>query len=83
MTEWDPELYKWEQVAQTIADRIAAGALLPGDVLSEVAYEAEFGVSRGTIRHAIRALREGGLVVTKPGKGSIVRARPEAGDILD
>jgi DNA-binding GntR family transcriptional regulator len=33
----------------------------------------EHGVSRGTVRHAIALLRGEGLIVTLPGRGSIVR----------
>lgn len=35
---------------------------------------AEFGVARGTIREAIRLLREEGLVITETGRGTLVRA---------
>ena len=38
----------------------------------------EFGVSYGTIRHAVEVLRDRGLVRTRHGEGDYVRARPDA-----
>jgi len=79
-TEWNPELFKWEQIASVVLERITNGTYPAGTVLSEVALQQEFDVARGTIRLAMKALREQGAIVTKRGKGSVVRLR---GDVLD
>ncbi|WP_103953669.1 GntR family transcriptional regulator [Nonomuraea solani] len=76
--EWDHTLYKYEQIAQVIAERIRTGAYPPQTVLSEVRFEQEFGVSRPTVRLAFKILREENLIVTKPGRGSVVLRRGSA-----
>ncbi len=60
-------------LADHIAARIAAGALpadarLPG----ERDLAAEYGVAIGTARRAVEELRDRGLVITLPGKGTFV-----------
>ncbi|WP_422769029.1 GntR family transcriptional regulator [Plantactinospora sp. WMMC1484] len=47
----------------------AAGQLLP----SETQLRQEYGVARGTVRSAVALLRERGLVVTLPQRGTYVR----------
>ncbi|MEO3789269.1 winged helix-turn-helix domain-containing protein [Nonomuraea sp. B10E15] len=76
---WDQTLYKYEQIARIIAERIRKDAYPPQSVLSEVRFEQEFGVSRPTVRLAFKILREEGLIVTKPGKGSVVVRRANDG----
>jgi DNA-binding GntR family transcriptional regulator len=44
-------------------------------VPSESTLQHEYGVSRDTTRHALRQLREPGLIVTVRGKGSYVAER--------
>lgn len=66
--------YTYMQVANRIAERIQAGELrrnarLPG----ERDLAVEHGVALGTARNAVRELRERGLVVTLPAKGTFVR----------
>lgn len=64
-------LYK--QVANELARRIEKGELLPGSPIpSETAIRQEFGVARGTARMAVAELRERGLVVTVPQRGTYV-----------
>ncbi|GAA3143373.1 GntR family transcriptional regulator [Planomonospora alba] len=72
MIEWDPRLYKWEQIANVVAERIKDGTYPPLTLISEVKLQEEFDVARVTVRKAMEALREQGLITTKPGKGSIV-----------
>ena len=72
MIDFDPTRPKWEQIAETIRDRIQTGDYPPQQLLSEVQLEAEFGVARATIRKAIAALRGEGLIVTTMGMGSFV-----------
>ncbi|MER5441759.1 winged helix-turn-helix domain-containing protein [Streptomyces sp. NPDC002790] len=69
--------YVYMQMADHIADRIAKGELLPGARLpGERDLAAEYGVANLTARRATRELRERGLVVTLPAKGTFV-AYPE------
>lgn len=65
----------YEQVANEIERRIQAGVLQPGQLIpSELSMQQEFGVARGTARKAVEVLRERGLVVTIPQRGTYVRA---------
>ncbi|MFB7936051.1 GntR family transcriptional regulator [Streptomyces sp. NPDC056049] len=72
MMDFDPTRPKWQQIADVIRERIAAGELPPRALVSEVQLEAEFGVARTTVRKATAALREEGLITTTPGMGSFV-----------
>lgn len=61
------------QVADILRARIQDGRLLPDrPVPSELQLQQEFGVARGTARKSIALLREEGLVITVPGRGSFV-----------
>ncbi|MCQ4083563.1 GntR family transcriptional regulator [Streptomyces sp. RB6PN25] len=60
-------------VAGVLRDRIAAGALLPGDRLSEESLGERLGVSRNTLREAFRMLAEERLVVHEMNRGVFVR----------
>ncbi|MEH0636103.1 winged helix-turn-helix domain-containing protein [Streptomyces bottropensis] len=65
--------YVYMQVADHIAARIASGDLRPGARLpGERDLGTEYGVAYLTARRAIRELRERGLVVTLPAKGTFV-----------
>lgn len=61
------------QLADILATRIERGELRPNrPVPSEATLQQEYGVARGTVRHAVAVLRERGLVVTVPGRGTFV-----------
>lgn len=76
----DGPVPKWRQLADRIAARIESGELAPGDPIpSETVLEAEYGLARGTIRKAVAALRDEGVIVTTRGKGSYV-AEQAAGE---
>lgn len=65
--------YVYMRVADQIAQRISDGVYSPGQRLpGEVAMADELGVARLTVRRAMRELRERGLVVTLPAKGTFV-----------
>lgn len=74
--ELDPEsaVPLYQQLAALLRSRIEAGELLPDRPLpSELTLQQEHGISRITVRHAFRLLREEGLVITVRGKGTYVR----------
>ena len=63
----------FEDVAGQIRKLIAEGALQPGDLLPPERQLAErFGVSRNSVRDALRVLELTGLVVTRHGEGNVV-----------
>jgi DNA-binding GntR family transcriptional regulator len=62
------------RIADDIAARIADGELAPGARLrSERDLATHYGVSYGTVRHAMEVLRERGLITTIHGRGTFVR----------
>ncbi|MEH0928461.1 winged helix-turn-helix domain-containing protein [Micromonospora sp. CPCC 205558] len=64
------------QVADLLTKKIESGKLKPRQPLpSEAHLQQEYGVARGTVRAAIRLLRERGLVVTLPARGTFVAER--------
>jgi GntR family phosphonate transport system transcriptional regulator len=67
----------WSAIAATLSREIAAGHYRPGDRLpTEAALSARFGVNRHTVRHALAALAEQGLVHSRRGAGVFVAQRP-------
>lgn len=66
------------QVAETVARAITAGEMQPGERLPSIRELSDrYGVAPMTIQHALRILRERGLIVSWQGRGSYVR---EPGD---
>jgi DNA-binding GntR family transcriptional regulator len=61
-----------EQVAARLSERIVAGQYEPGRRIMEQAIAAEFAVSRGPVREALRILERDGLVTILPRRGAIV-----------
>jgi DNA-binding GntR family transcriptional regulator len=66
----------WMQVAAILRDRIRRGEIT-GKLPSETTLAQEYDVAKGTVRKALAALREEGLVSTVRGWGSYVA--PPAG----
>jgi GntR family phosphonate transport system transcriptional regulator len=67
----------WSAIAATLTAEIASGHYLPGDRMpTEAALAARFGVNRHTVRHALAALAERGLVRSRQGAGVFVEQRP-------
>ncbi|MBV8564114.1 MAG: GntR family transcriptional regulator [Methylobacteriaceae bacterium] len=60
------------RVAQSLRSAILGGAIAPGTPLVETKVALKFGVSRSSIREAIRELIEQGLLVYKPYSGTCV-----------
>ena len=58
----------YEQVADQIRELIMTGAISPGQRLpNEAALTAQFGVSRATVREALRVLAAQNLIRTSKG----------------
>lgn len=69
----------WKSIAETLSAEIAGGQYRPGDKLpSEALLAARFGVNRHTVRHALAALAEGGVVHARRGAGVFVQTAPPA-----
>jgi DNA-binding GntR family transcriptional regulator len=66
-----------EQVRHGLLEDLATGKLEPGAKLANESELAErFGVSRSTIREAVRALMDAGLLARRHGSGTYVIASP-------
>lgn len=66
-------IYEWQRVANDLERRIRTGEIPPGGRLENERELADtYSVSAGTVRRAVRELRERGLVETLPAKGSYV-----------
>ncbi|HXF36890.1 MAG TPA: GntR family transcriptional regulator [Actinomycetota bacterium] len=71
-------------VRRSLERRIARGALRPGLRLPpEPELAAELGVSRATLREALRGLEEEGLLRRSRGAGTFLVARPRVANNLD
>lgn len=67
---------EYMRVADDLAAQMTAGDLQPGDGLrSEADLADDYQVSYGTIRRAMKELRERGLIQTAWGKGNIVTSK--------
>ncbi len=70
---------KYELLADTLAQRIRAGAYDQAGVPGERVLALEFGVGRVTVRAALRRLDEQGLVQRRPRRGTSALSDPDAG----
>jgi GntR family transcriptional regulator len=71
-------------VRDRLAARIESGELRPGQRLpAEPALAASLGVSRATLREALRSLEEDGFLLRSPGAGTFVTYRPRLVNNLD
>lgn len=61
-----------EQIAARLSERIIAGTYAPGRRVMEQEVSAEFAVSRGPVREALRLLERDGLVTILPRRGAQV-----------
>src|SRR5512146_3431470 len=67
----------YQQILNEISSRIASGDWIGGTQLpTEAELENELQVSRVTIRQALSAAVEEGLVIRLPGKGTFVSGTP-------
>jgi GntR family transcriptional regulator len=73
-----------EDVRNELARRVASGELPPGSQLpAEPQLASDLGVSRATLREALRSLEDEGLLSRTPGAGTFVTARPRLSNNLD
>lgn len=64
----------YRQIADALRDRIARGELKPGDALpTESLLQAEFNVSRVTVRQALKQLTAESIIESIQGSGSYVK----------
>lgn len=67
----------WRDIAETLRAEIAGGCYRPGDKLpTEAALSARFGVNRHTVRQALAALAQQGMVHSRRGAGVFVAVAP-------
>jgi GntR family transcriptional regulator len=67
---------RYRQLADALIGEIRSGALAVGDTLpGEHELTVKFGVSRHTVREALRGLEELGLIGRRQGVGTVVKAR--------
>ena len=72
-------LTAWRQIADALTVDIAAGHYAAGQQLpSEASLATRFAVNRHTVRRALAALAEGGLVRASQGRGTFVEEAPLA-----
>lgn len=72
-------VYVWRQVADWIVHRIESGELQPGARLEgERELAEQVGVAVGTVRRAVEDLRQRGIVVTLPAKGTYIADRGQS-----
>jgi GntR family transcriptional regulator len=62
----------YQQLADILTRRIAAGQWRSGPLPSVKALQDEYGVGRDTVLHALRLLRDADLIFTVPKRGSYV-----------
>lgn len=67
-----PGGWPYEKAAAEIRRRIAAGTLGPR-LPSRMKLADELGVAVMTVERAIKVLKDEGLIVTEPGRGTFVR----------
>lgn len=82
MRDGQPPGQAADQIAIALRLRITTGELPPGTALRDAALARAFGVSRNTIREALRALRYDGLVDHQVNRGAVVRTLTPA-DVRD
>lgn len=69
---------RWRAIASDLRHHILGGRYAPGDRLpSSAELRSHYHVSGQTVQHAMNALRDAGLITTRPGFGWFVHTPPE------
>jgi DNA-binding GntR family transcriptional regulator len=72
--DYEGETPLWRQLADILRAQINSGELPAGRMVpSETTLVQRYGLSRGTVRHALDVLVEEGLVRRVQGRGTFVR----------
>jgi DNA-binding GntR family transcriptional regulator len=73
------------RVLSIVREDIISGRFQPGERINEVEVAAAIGVSRGTLREALRNLEQEGLLVAVPHRGTFMRtlSPEEANDLSE
>jgi DNA-binding GntR family transcriptional regulator len=71
-----------DRVAEAVRGHVLAGRFRPGTALPETQLAQSLGVSRNTVREALRALASDLLVTVEPNRGAFVRRLTPA-DVAD
>jgi GntR family transcriptional repressor for pyruvate dehydrogenase complex len=72
----------YELVARAIEKQILDGSIAQGEVLpSETALASQLGVNRSTLREALRALEQNGLVHREPGRKKLRVSAPHTAEL--
>jgi GntR family transcriptional regulator len=66
----------YQQLAGILTRRIRSGEWRSGPLPSVKGMQQDYGVGRDTVLHALRLLRDDGLIFTVPKRGSYVRQPP-------
>src|SRR4029079_18630098 len=61
------------QAYDILKRQLLSGELRPGERVNEVVMASRLGISRGTLREAIRNLEQEGLLIAAPHRGTFVR----------
>jgi DNA-binding GntR family transcriptional regulator len=66
----------YQQVADRLRSAIDDGEVMPGQPLpKQPELATDYGVSVGTVKHALRVLRDEGLIVSRRGEGARVHSQ--------
>lgn len=72
-----PRVVMWQRIAEILTAEISAGSYPPGSRMpTETELAQRFGVNRHTLRQAMGALSDAGLVSVQHGRGTFVRPAP-------
>lgn len=66
-----------EEIAQGLREEILSGVLAPGDRIGEMEIASRFQTSQGPVREAFAALRQEGLLISLPRRGTFVSSISE------
>jgi GntR family transcriptional regulator len=74
MIDHESDVPVYEQLASILRGQIESGELAPRRPLPSIrTLQQQYGVSDGTVKHALRLLKDEGLVRTVTGRGIYVR----------